>query len=80
MSINVMVGSDPDDIPRINDTIAALEFLHKTMPERQSVLDLESGSFNLDRLEYLVDWYKSMRDVILYAGNPEDVNLEPSLG
>jgi hypothetical protein len=79
MSINILVGSDPDDMPRIVDTIAALEFLHNILPQHQSVLDLEGGKFNGEKVEYLIDWYKSMKDVILYAGNTEDVVLEPNL-
>ena len=42
-------------------------------------MDLEGASFNADKVEYLIDWYKSMKDVILYAGNTEDVVLEPNL-
>jgi hypothetical protein len=79
MSINILVGSDPDDIRRIVDTIAALQFLHSVIPEHQSLMDLEGASFNADKVEYLIDWYKSMKDVILYAGNTEDVVLEPNL-
>ena len=78
MSINILVGSDPDDIRRIVDTIAALQFLHSVIPAHQSLMDLEGASFNADKVEYLIDWYKSMKDVILYAGNTEDVVLEPN--
>ena len=78
MSINILVGSHPDDMHSIVDTIAALEFLHSILPEHQSVLDLEGGQLNAKKIEYLIDWYKSMKDVILYAGNSEDVILEPN--
>lgn len=78
MSINILVGSHPDDMHSIVDTIAALEFLYSILPEHQSVLDLEGGQLNAKKIEYLIDWYKSMKDVILYAGNSEDVILEPN--
>lgn len=78
MSINILVGSHPDDMHSIVDTIAALEFLYSILPEYQSLLDLEGRQLNAKKVEYLIDWYKSMKDVILYAGNSEDVILEPN--
>lgn len=79
MSINVMVGSDPDDIPRINDTISSLTFLREILVQRESTLNLSDTTIDEHKLEYLIDWYKSMRDVILYAGNTEDVVLDVAL-
>ena len=78
MSINILVGSHPDDMHSIVDTIAALEFLYSILPEYQSLLDLEGRQLDAKKVEYLIDWYKSMKDVILYAGNSEDVILEPN--
>ena len=78
MSINILVGSHPDDMHSIVDTIAALQFLHSVIPAHQSLMDLEGVSFNAEKVEYLIDWYKSMKYVILYAGNSEDVVLEPN--
>lgn len=79
MSINILVGSHPDDMHSIVDTIAALEFLYSILPEHQSILDLEGVHLNAKKIEYLIDWYKSMKDVILYAGNTEDLTLEPKI-
>lgn len=79
MSLHVLIGSDLEDVSRIADTIAALQYLKETLPQNQSVLDLAGGTFNSDKLESLIDWYDSMKNVIMYAGNTEDLNLEPNL-
>jgi diaminopimelate decarboxylase len=79
MSLHVLIGSDIEDVSRIVDTVAALEYLKETLPQKQSIIDLAGGQFNSEKLETLIDWYNSMKNVILYAGNNEDVVLEPDL-
>jgi diaminopimelate decarboxylase len=79
MSLHVLIGSDIEDVSRIVDTIAALEYLKETLPQKQNVLDIAGGQFNSEKLETLIDWYNSMKSVILHAGNSEDIMLEPNL-
>ena len=79
MSLHVLIGSDIEDVSRIVDTVAALEYLKETLPPKQSVIDLAGGQFNSEKLETLIDWYNSMKNVILHAGNSEDIILEPNL-
>jgi len=77
MSINVIIGSDPQDLVKINDTISALTFLRGTVPGQTNLLDLNGHSFDNEKLENLIDWYLSLRNVIMYVGNTEDTVLEP---
>ena len=72
MSINVLIGSDPEDITKISNSIAALKFLRETLPDKTSVLDLEGGTFNVSTLDNLIDWYESMINIITHIGNEED--------
>jgi hypothetical protein len=72
MSINVLIGSDPEDITKISNSIAALKFLRETLPDKTSVLDLEGGTFNVSTLDNLIDWYESMINIIAHIGNEED--------
>jgi hypothetical protein len=76
MSINVLIGADPEDLTRITNLIAALKFLRETLPDKTSVLDLEDGTFNLNTLEDLIDWFESMKNIINYVGNEEDTLVQ----
>ena len=76
MSINVLIGADPEDLTRITNLIAALKFLRETLPDKTSVLDLEDGTFNLNTLEYLIDCFESMKNIINYVGNEEDTLVQ----
>ncbi len=76
MSINVLIGADPEDLARITNSIAALKFLHETLPDKTSVLDLEGGTFNPSTLEDLIDWFESMKNIINYVGNEEDTLIQ----
>jgi len=75
MSINVIIGSDPQDLVKINDTISALNFLKGTVPGQTNLLDLNGHSFDNEKLENLIDWYLSLRNVIMYVGNTEEAEF-----
>lgn len=77
MSINVIIGSDPQDLVKINDTISALNFLKGTVPGQTNLLDLNGHSFDNEKLENLIDWYLSLRNVIMYVGNTEEAEFHP---
>jgi hypothetical protein len=59
MSLNIMIGSDPQDYTNIKNTIHFLDAILELKP--LGFMDDEQ----LEVLNELIDWYKSMHDVLL---------------
>jgi saccharopine dehydrogenase-like NADP-dependent oxidoreductase len=58
MSLNIMIGSDPQDYTNIKNTIHFLDAILELKP--LGFMDDEQ----LEVLNELIDWYKSMHDVL----------------
>jgi hypothetical protein len=58
MSLNIMIGSDPQDYINIKNTIHFLDAILELKP--LGFMDDEQ----LEVLNELIDWYKSMHDVL----------------
>jgi hypothetical protein len=70
MSINVIIGSDPDDLNKIKKTIDILKFVNNIDNKNELTV-------NTDSIDDLVDWYSSLLNIIMYVGNSEDYQLQP---
>lgn len=74
MSLNVLIGSH--DLSKINDTVQLLKFIESLL-ENKTVFQLPEKQYTSDDLESLIDWYKSLYNLISTSGNEEDVELTP---
>jgi hypothetical protein len=70
MSINVIIGSDLDDLNKIKQTVDILKFVN-------NIENKENFTVNTDSIETLIDWYNSLLNIIMYVGNPEENHLQP---
>ena len=69
MSINVIIGSDPDDLNKIKETVDILNFVN-------NLSNKEDLTIKTDSIDSLIDWYSSLLNIIMYVGNPEDYHSE----
>jgi hypothetical protein len=67
MSLNIMIGSEPQDYVNIKNTIHFLDALTELKPV--GLIDAEQSQI----LNDLIDWYKSLYDVMT---NPSLANQE----
>lgn len=63
MSINIIVGSDDEDIVRIKNTISMITLV-KNMVNEYSTINISDLNMSLEDLESLIDWYASMLDIL----------------
>ena len=63
MSINIIVGSDDEDIVRIKNTISMITLV-KNMVNEYSTINVSDLNMSLEDLESLIDWYASMLDIL----------------
>ena len=67
MSLNIMIGSEPQDYENIKNTIHFLDAIKELKP----IGLLDDDQFHV--LNELIDWYKSLYDVMT---NPFNSNQE----
>lgn len=63
MSINIIVGSDDEDIVKIKNTISMITLV-KNMVNEYSTINVSDLNMSLEDLESLIDWYASMLDIL----------------
>jgi hypothetical protein len=63
MSINIIVGSDEEDIVKIKNTIITISLVKNIINEHPNI-NLPNLDLSLDDLESLIDWYASMLDIL----------------
>jgi hypothetical protein len=63
MSINIIVGSDEEDIVKIKNTISTISLV-KNMVNEYATINLSDLDLSLDDLDSLIDWYASMFDIL----------------
>ncbi len=63
MSINIIVGSDEEDIVKIKNTIITISLVKNMINEHPNI-NLPDLDLSLDDLESLIDWYASMLDIL----------------
>ena len=63
MSINIIVGSDDEDIVKIKNTISMITLV-KNMINEYSTINVSDLNMSLEDLESLIDWYASMLDIL----------------
>jgi hypothetical protein len=63
MSINIIVGSDEEDIVKIKNTIITISLVKNMINEHPNI-NLPNLDLSLDDLESLIDWYASMLDIL----------------
>lgn len=63
MSINIIVGSDEEDIVKIKNTIITISLVKNTINEHPNI-NLPDLDLSLDDLESLIDWYASMLNIL----------------
>ena len=63
MSINIIVGSDEEDIVKIKNTISTISLV-KNMVNEYATINLSDLSLSLEDLDSLIDWYASMLDIL----------------
>jgi len=76
MSLNVLIGTE--DISKVEDTISLLQFIGQII-ENQSTFQIPAKTYNSEDLNSLLDWYKSLYNILSTSGNEEDIELEPIL-
>jgi hypothetical protein len=64
MSINVVVGSDPNDANKLQDTVELLYMLKALLPVEQSYFDIDGAQYDSERIDDIIDWYKSMYNIL----------------
>jgi hypothetical protein len=63
MSINIIVGSDEEDIVKIKNTISTITLV-KNMVDQYATINTSDLSLSLEDLDSLIDWYASMLDIL----------------
>jgi D-mannonate dehydratase len=63
MSINIIVGSDEEDIVKIKNTIKTISLV-KNVVNEYPIINLSELNLSLDDLDSLIDWYASMLDIL----------------
>jgi hypothetical protein len=63
MSINIIVGSDEEDIVKIKNTIKTISLV-KNVVNEDATINLSELNLSLDDLDSLIDWYASMLDIL----------------
>jgi len=63
MSINIIVGSDEEDIVKIKNTIITISLVKNMINEHPNI-NLPDLDLSLDDLESLIDWYASMLNIL----------------
>jgi methionine salvage enolase-phosphatase E1 len=63
MSINIIVGSDEEDIVKIKNTISTISLV-KNMVNEYATIKLSDLSLSQEDLDSLIDWYASMLDIL----------------
>jgi len=63
MSINIIVGSDEEDIAKIKNTISMITLV-KNMLNEYATINASDVTLSPDELESLIDWYASMLDIL----------------
>ena len=63
MSINIIVGSDEEDIVKIKNTIITISLVKNIINEHPNI-NLPNLDLSLYDLESLIDWYASMLDIL----------------
>ena len=63
MSINIIVGSDEEDIVKIKNTIITISLVKNIINEHPNI-NLPDLDLSLDDLESLIDWYASMLNIL----------------
>lgn len=77
MSINIMIGSDPKDIRRIQSTVNVLNEVKTFLTTDK--LDPNSEMLNASSLNYLEDlskWYQDILNILYNGGNTQDIVLD----
>ena len=63
MFINIIVGSDEEDIVKIKNTIITISLVKNIINEHPNI-NLPDLDLSLDDLESLIDWYASMLNIL----------------
>jgi len=74
MSFNVLIGTE--DAHKVEDTVAILEFVTQIL-DNHTTFQLPTKTYSLEELSSLLDWYKSLYNILSTSGNEEDIILEP---
>jgi hypothetical protein len=64
MSINIIVGSDEEDISKIKTTINILNFINKIITDDNVVIALHKFDIDKGTVDELIDWYSSMDHIL----------------
>lgn len=73
MSINVMIGSDPKDIFRIQSTVNVLNELKTSLNQNSD----STTTIVTDHLEDLSKWYQDILNILYNGGSSEDYSVNP---
>lgn len=63
MSINIIVGSDEDDLIKLTNTLGLLKFLYN-WSDKEFNLSFQDQSLSKSDIDDLIDWYGSMLDIL----------------
>ena len=63
MSINIIVGSDDEDVVEIKNTIITISLVKNIINEHPNI-NLPDLDLSLDDPESLIDWYASMLNIL----------------
>jgi hypothetical protein len=63
MSINIIVGSDEEDIVKIKNTISTITLVKNTVGQ-YATINTSDLNLSLEDLDSLIDWYASMLDIL----------------
>lgn len=64
MSINIIVGSDEEDVAKIKNTSTILHFVNKLISNDNAVLAFNEVDITKSDIDELIDWYASMLEIL----------------